>query len=277
MIANATPSIVHSPAASPSTPVGQVDDVHHPDQPDHGQHAAGVRQLERADERDRDVRHDRAAHRHRDHRGRDLAEQLPLRREGMGVVDRADERDQARAGEDRPGVDGAAGAGRGASRVVEVDRRRQPERRGDEHAGEDREATQRGRVPLGQAALARHRDSADPPRQPAGERRQHGGDRHRHQECEQGVPVPHAVRGSMPGAEDCVLYLCDWAIRATRAIGSFVSCRSVTRSVRRPVREHDLVALAVALECVAVAVGLPAVELDDRGCTAARTRRLCSR
>ena len=31
------------------------------------------------------------------------------------------------------------------------------------------------------------------------------------------------------------------------------------------VRHHDLVALAVALECVAVSVGLPAVELDHEG------------
>lgn len=60
-----------------------------------------------------------------------------------------------------------------------------------------------------------------------------------------------------------MLYLCDWAIRATRAIGSVVNCRSVTRSVLVPPREHDLIALAVALEGVAVAVGLPAVELED--------------
>ena len=222
------------PGREPVDAVREVHDVHQPDQPDHGQHPAGVRELKRADERERDVGHDRAPDDHGDHRRGDLAEQLPLRPQRMGVVDRAHQRDQARTGEDRPHVDGAPGAGRGACCVVEVDRRWQPQRRGDEHAGEDREAAQRGRVPLRQAAVARGRDSTDPPRQPCGQRGQQGGDRHRHEECEQCVPVPHAVGEAWQGRRTGVVYLSVWAIRAMSAIASFVNCRSVTRRVRSP-------------------------------------------
>ena len=56
-----------------------------------------------------------------------------------------------------------------------------------------------------------------------------------------------------------------WAILATTAIGSCVEVPIGDAQHANAVRHHDLVALAVALEREAVAVGLPAVELDDEG------------
>jgi hypothetical protein len=79
--------------------VGEVDDVHHRDEPDHGQHRAGVRdacvrERERADERQRDRLHGDAEV-HDDHRRDDLTGELDDRRQLVAIVDRADERDHA--------------------------------------------------------------------------------------------------------------------------------------------------------------------------------------
>ena len=62
--------------------VGEVDDVHQADEPDHGEHAARVWELDQADEGDRDVGHHRAGF-DGDHGDGDLPEELPLRAQGI--------------------------------------------------------------------------------------------------------------------------------------------------------------------------------------------------
>ncbi len=199
MIANATPWIVQSPCSQSVDSVREVHDVHHADQPDGGDHLAGIRELESPEEWERQVRDHRAALDHDQRRG-DLAEQLRWA-QGPGVVDRADQRDQARPGEERPGVHHSPEPG-AASSVWRADRRRHPDHRRDQHPGEDRHATERGGGSLGQSPVGGHRERADPPRQPSGERREHRGDRHRHEEREDGIRIPHAVGEAWQGQED---------------------------------------------------------------------------
>ena len=263
MIATRSRRLCTAPG-QPVDPVRQVDDVHHPDQPDHGQHSAGIRQLERAEERDRDVRDDRSALDDDQGRG-DLAEQLPLWGEGVGVVDRADQRDQAGAGDDRPGVHLSARPRRGTERVAQQDRRRQPQHRRDDHAGEDRHATERGggssasprslgitTAPTRRASLAASGVSAAATA--IATRKANRASQYR---------MPSTKHGRAGGLV-CfgVLYLSACAIRATRAIGSFVSWRSVTRRTRRPFAMRIWSRLRL-LEGEPMPVGLPAVELDD--------------
>jgi len=69
----------------------------------------------------------------------------------------------------------------------QVNRGWHPQRRSDQHPGEDREPAEQRRRVLAKAALADLRYGTDPARKAGGERRQQGGDHHRHEECEQCV------------------------------------------------------------------------------------------
>ncbi len=129
------------PGGKAVDPVGEVDDVHQRDEPDDGQHAALVRKLQSTDERQRHVGDDDAAL-DRDDRRRDLAEQLPVRPQGVHVVDRTDQRDQARPEHDRPRVRRPTGSPRSVGDVLEPDHVRHPDRRRQQHAGEDRQPAQ---------------------------------------------------------------------------------------------------------------------------------------
>ena len=51
MIAKASAEIAPTPGGEPVDPVGEVDDVHHADEPDQREHVAGVAELDAADER----------------------------------------------------------------------------------------------------------------------------------------------------------------------------------------------------------------------------------
>ena len=85
----------------------------------------------------------------------------------------------------RPG-----GAVPAAGGVIEGDLRRHPDGCRDEDAHEDRETAQpRGR-PLRKPPLGRLVDGAHASREPRRERRQHRRDGHRDEECKHGVPVP---------------------------------------------------------------------------------------
>ena len=129
--------------------VDEVDHVHERHDPDNGERVRerGA-ERDRADERDRHLL-DPHARRHGGDRGEQLADELEVGRELEHVVERADERDHARADEDpgalvRPGEE-------------------HPDRRGDRH--EDREPAEPRRRVLVEAALARAVDRADPPRE----------------------------------------------------------------------------------------------------------------
>ncbi len=108
-----------------------------------------------ADERQRDRLH-RHAEVHGDHRRRELPGELDDRRQIEAVVERAHERDQR---------------GREQHAVPQLLRfaiaRRQPDQRGDEHAGEDRQAAEQRRRALGQTPLARLVDRTDGSRESA--------------------------------------------------------------------------------------------------------------
>jgi hypothetical protein len=80
--------------------VGEVDDVHHHHEPDHGERRPGVGgprfgEGERAHKRERD-RLDSHAEVHDDDRRRDLAGELDDRRQVVAVVEGSDEGDQCR-------------------------------------------------------------------------------------------------------------------------------------------------------------------------------------
>ena len=197
MIENAIPSIARQPRREAVDPVGEVDHVHQPDQPDHGHHAAGVGELQRADERDRDVCHDGAGL-DRDHRRGHLPDQLHQGRQVEHVVERADERDQHRAA-DRPACPrccpcrpGARVRGRWIGAASRSPRRSAPPRgsRGRRAAGVARAASPRSRgtstAPIDRANLAANgvNTAAIAPRD---------------QEGEHGVPVIHwSVKHASP-------------------------------------------------------------------------------
>jgi hypothetical protein len=179
------------PGGQPVDPVGEVDDVHQRHQPDHRQDAALVGERQQTDpQRQRHVGHHRAAL-HRDHRRHDLADQLDPRRQVADVVDRADQRDHARAEDHRPRVDDAAVACP-AIRVRQDDRVRQPDRRRHQDRQQDRQPAEQRRLVLGQASGPRPIDGPDPARQPGHQRRRDARDRRGDHEREHGIRVSHA-------------------------------------------------------------------------------------
>ena len=93
MIEKAMPSIVHTPAASPSTPSEKLTTFISPTSQMTVSTPPVFGNCEPADEWQRHVGHHRAGL-DRDHRGRDLPEQLDQRAQVARVIDRADERDQ---------------------------------------------------------------------------------------------------------------------------------------------------------------------------------------
>ena len=111
-------------------------------------------------------------------------------------------RDQRRAGEDRPGLDVAGRPGRRVRRAGQPDLVRHPDRRGHQHAGEDRQPAEQRRGPRGQAPLARHRQGADAPRQPAGQRRERRGDGQSPRRTRTRRPSTASGRLIMPAAAD---------------------------------------------------------------------------
>lgn len=145
--------------------VGEVDDVHHHDQPDDGQHRPGVGragfgEMQRAGERERHRLH-RDAVVHDDHRRPDLADELHQRRQVEAVVQRADDRDHG--GGDQHAVPqivafGIAGRQEGQHR--------------NHDAREDRKAAEQRRGATGESALARFVHGADDLGQPHRQRRQ---------------------------------------------------------------------------------------------------------
>ena len=165
MIANAMPSIVQTPAASPSTPSEKLTTFIIPTSQMTVSDTALVGELQRAHERDRDPGHD-GSRLDRDHRRDDLSDQLDPRPQRANVVDRADERDQAGAGDHAPHMDGAAGTALSVRDMRQVDRTRQPDRRRHQHPGEDREPAEQRRLAQRQPTFARHVDRAHPSRQP---------------------------------------------------------------------------------------------------------------
>ncbi len=155
--------------------VGEVDDVHHQHEPEHGQHRAGVRhagvrERERADERQRDRLH-RDPEVHDDDGGRHLTRELGGRRQLEAVVERADERDHRRRQQHAA-----------PQLVFGPIARRQPDQHRDERPGEDRKAAEQRRRALREAALTRFVDRADRPCDPDRQRRQQRGDGGRHEE-----------------------------------------------------------------------------------------------
>ena len=82
-------------------PVGEVHDVHHGDDPDERERVAPVAQVDRLDERQRHVL-DPHLGPDRDRRGAELSHQLDERVQAAGpdVVNRPDQRDGDRAGQD---------------------------------------------------------------------------------------------------------------------------------------------------------------------------------
>jgi len=145
--------------------VGEVDDVHHPHEADHGQHGArightGIGEGQRADERQRDRLHCDAVV-HDDHGRHDLAGELDQRRGLEAVVERAHERDHA--GGKQHAV---------PQLMILAEPGRQPDQPGDERACEDRESAEQRRGALRQAALTRLVDRADRAGEAHRERRQ---------------------------------------------------------------------------------------------------------
>ncbi len=121
--------------------VGEVDDVHHQHEAEHGEDRAPVRdarvrEVEFADERQRDHLHGHAVvddDRRREH----LPEQLQRGVQVKAVIDRADERDHRRADQHAvPEMRGLAVAGR------------QEGQHPDHRAGEDRDPSEQRRRPL---------------------------------------------------------------------------------------------------------------------------------
>ena len=103
MIANAMPSIVHSAGGEPVDAVGEVDDVHQPDQPDHGQNAALVRELQ-ARPMNGIVTSVTTTPASTAITAAAIWPSSLTAGRRLDVVDRADERDQAGAGDHPPGV-----------------------------------------------------------------------------------------------------------------------------------------------------------------------------
>jgi len=151
--------------------VGEVDDVHHRHEADHGQHGtrvgdARVGERQRADERQRYRLHGDAVV-HHDHGRHDLAGELDHRRHVEAVVERADERDHA--GRQQHAV---------PELVVLPEPGRQPDQARGERAGEDRKPAEQRRRAVGEPALARLVDRPGGDGEAHRERRQerrHGG------------------------------------------------------------------------------------------------------
>ncbi len=139
------PAIAADPGRQPVEPVEEVDHVHHRHDPDDRErHADRGRQVDRADEREREVV-DPDAERGRDRRGEHLTRELRDRVEAAEVVDGAD---HARHG----------GAEQDASHLAgEVEKR---ERRHDDPE-EDREPSETRDRPAVDAALVRPVDDAE--------------------------------------------------------------------------------------------------------------------
>jgi hypothetical protein len=180
--------------------VGEVDDVDDEDDPDDGQRRAEVAEVDAVHERQREVRDAHAA-RDRDGGRPDLARELERRMQVDHVVDRPDDRDDGRSGEDR------------AVALVH----RQPHERCDGDPGEDRHPAQERRHPLRQPALARLVERPQSTRGPPDERRErrrdHGRDRRREQgvesvrchpqEASQALPPSSRARRSSAPDLDC--------------------------------------------------------------------------
>jgi hypothetical protein len=176
--------------------IGEVDDVHHRDQPDHGERRTGVcrarfGERERTDERQRDAL-DRNAVVHDDHRRRDLAGELDDRGQVEAVVQRANDRYQRGADQHAmPHLRARAVAG-GQEREYR-----------NEHAGEDRKTAEQRRRAIGEAALTRFVHGADRPRQPHRERREQRGYGRGNKECGKRVELSemrHRLAHSIAGA-----------------------------------------------------------------------------
>ena len=179
MIEKATALIAQTPAARPSTPSEKLTTFMTSTSPTTVSGPPADAEVDRADERQREVR-DLDAGRDRDRRRQDLAGELEAGRQVEAVVERADDGDQRRAGEDPAhAVLGHAG---------EVEQRR----RDQEHGGEDRQPAEQRRGGTAQAAGRALVDGADAPREARAERRQHGGDGERHHEGEYRVAPGHA-------------------------------------------------------------------------------------
>jgi hypothetical protein len=180
--------------------IGEVDDVHHHNEADHGQRRARVRgarvwEVQRAGERQGD-RLDGDAEMHDDHGGGDLADELYERRQIETVVERSDGGDQ-RCGYQHAMPHLAAGA---------VARRQESEHR-HEHAREDRQTAEQRRRAIGESSLARFVDGPHSPRQAHRERRQQRGHGRCGQECvkrvelvEFGHRLAHSIAGAGVGS-----------------------------------------------------------------------------
>ncbi len=150
--------------------VGEVDDVDEADHGDERERATGVAELHPVDEGQREVRDlDAAAHRDVDRER--LAGELDGRMEVDEVVDRADQRDDRGAEEDR----------RERAAV------RQPQPGGEEDAGEDGQAAEERRLAHGEPARTGRVDRAGASGDPPDERRERRGDARRGGACEQRV------------------------------------------------------------------------------------------
>jgi hypothetical protein len=148
--------------------IGEVDDVHHHDEPEHGHQGPGVGdarvwEVQQPDERQRDRLH-RDSVVHDDHRRHDLAGELHGGRKLEAVVERPDEGDhRGRQQHAMPQL------------VIALVAAGQPDQRRDERSGEDRQSPEQRRGTLRQAPLARLVDRADGPREAHREWRQQRG------------------------------------------------------------------------------------------------------
>ena len=191
----------------PVDSVGEVDDVHHHDQPEHAQDRtgvsdAGVGEVHQAHEWQRD-RLDGHAEVDDDDRREHLAGELDRRRQVEAVVEGAHQRDDART-QQHPVPE---------LMVLSVARRK-PHEHGHEGAGEDGQAAEQGRRAIGEAASARLVDHARSPRDPHRQRRQQRG----HGRCEEERVkrfelgrLRHRLAHSIAGAE-----VAGWRLRACR-------------------------------------------------------------
>jgi hypothetical protein len=132
----------------PIDTVGEVDNIHHHDQPDHGERRSGVRgarfgEGKHTHEWQGDRLHD-DTEAHDDDRCRDLPGELYDRRQVEAIVEGAHRRDQ-RGGDKHPVPEMVA-------RAVACGQERQ---HGNEHSREDRKATEQRRGATRQAPFAR--------------------------------------------------------------------------------------------------------------------------
>ncbi len=162
--------------------VGEVDDVHHRDEADDRHGTAGRAEVNRAEERERDVGGLDPAD-HGDDRRRDLAEQLDRGMQVEAVVDRADERDQRRADQDAD--EAVVGTGRGLDE----------QQSGDERAREDRQATEQRRGLATEATGLGLVDRPDASREACRQRRQNHGHGERGDERVDRIQLRHRRRG----------------------------------------------------------------------------------